>query len=85
MSISRGDDDLIAAIYDTIIDPSRWNEVVKRIVEETKSFSDNLGLQQPGAGSLTALHNVDPVIAEAYAQSYHKDDPLDGRARRLKE
>jgi DNA-binding CsgD family transcriptional regulator len=76
MSISRGNDDLIAAIYDAIIDPSRWDEVVKRIVEETKSFSGNLVLQQPGAGSLTALHNVDPVVAEAYAQSYHKDDPL---------
>ncbi|MGH6831261.1 MAG: helix-turn-helix transcriptional regulator, partial [Methylocella sp.] len=25
---------------------------------------------------LTALYNVDPVFAEAYAQTYHKDDPL---------
>ena len=32
------DADLIAAIYDAIIDPSRWDEVVKRIVEATKSF-----------------------------------------------
>ncbi|MGH6936662.1 MAG: helix-turn-helix transcriptional regulator [Methylocella sp.] len=76
MSISRGDGDLIAAIYDAIIDPSRWDDVVRRIVEETKSFSGNLVLQQPGAGSLTALYNVDPAIAGAYAQTYHKDDPL---------
>ena len=38
-SIMAGDTDLIAAIYDAIIDPSGWDEVVKRIVEATKSFS----------------------------------------------
>jgi hypothetical protein len=68
--------DLIAAIYDAIIDPSRWDEVVRRIVGATKSFSGNLVLQQAGAGSLTALYNVDPVVADAYAQTYHKNDPL---------
>jgi hypothetical protein len=68
--------DLIAAIYDAIIDPSRWDEVVKRVVGATKSFSGNLVLQQAGAGSLTALYNVDPVVADAYAQTYHKNDPL---------
>jgi hypothetical protein len=40
--------DLIAIIYDAIIDPSCWDEVVKRIVEETKSFG-NLILQRRGA------------------------------------
>jgi hypothetical protein len=68
--------DLIAAIYDAIIDPSRWDEVVRRIVEATKSFSGNPVLQQAGAGSLTALYNVDPVVAAAYAQTYYKNDPL---------
>jgi hypothetical protein len=34
--------DLIAAIYDAIIDPSRWGEVVKRIVTSTKSRSGGL-------------------------------------------
>ncbi|MCL2384674.1 MAG: hypothetical protein FWC84_02450 [Alphaproteobacteria bacterium] len=67
---------LIAAIYDAVHDPSCWDEVVKRIVEETKSMSGNLVLQQPAAGSLTALYNVDPVIAESYAEIHHKDDPL---------
>ncbi|MGH6851944.1 MAG: helix-turn-helix transcriptional regulator, partial [Methylocella sp.] len=70
------DENLIAAIYDAIIDPSRWDEVVKRIVEDTKSFSGNLVLQEPGSGKLTALYNVDPVIAESYAQTHHKHDPL---------
>jgi DNA-binding CsgD family transcriptional regulator len=78
MSVTRMADktDLIAAIYDCIIEPSRWDEVVKRIVEETKSLSGNLVLQQPGVGTFTALYNVDPKIAEAYTQTYHKDDPL---------
>jgi hypothetical protein len=47
--------DLIATIYDAIIDPAHWDEVVKRIVEASKSMSGNLVLQQPAAGNLTAL------------------------------
>ncbi len=76
MAISYGEGDLIAAIYDAIIDPSRWDEVVKRIVEATKSFSGNLLLHQADAGSFAAMYNTDPVCAEAYAQTYHKNDPL---------
>ncbi|MGH6793705.1 MAG: hypothetical protein ACREDD_03080 [Methylocella sp.] len=76
MASSQGENDLIAAIYDASIDPSGWDEVVKRIVEATKSFSGNLVLQQAGAASLSALYNVDPVLANAYTQTYHKDDPL---------
>ena len=76
MAGSHGGGDLIAAIYDAVIEPSGWDEVVKRIVEATNSFSGNLVLQQADAGSLTALYNVDPVVADAYAQTYHKNDPL---------
>ncbi|MGQ0444275.1 MAG: helix-turn-helix transcriptional regulator [Beijerinckiaceae bacterium] len=76
MAIFHGEGGLIALIYDAVIDPSRWDDVVKRLVEDTNSLSGNLVLQQPGAGSLTALYNVDPVLGEAYAQTYHKDDPL---------
>jgi DNA-binding CsgD family transcriptional regulator/PAS domain-containing protein len=76
MTGSHGGGDLIAAIYDAVTDPSRWDEVVKRIVEATKSFSGNLVLQQADAGSLTALYNVDPFFADAYSQTYHKNDPL---------
>ena len=65
MAISYGEGDLIAAIYDAIIDPSRWDEVVKRIVEATKSFSGNLLLHQADAGSFAAMYNTDPVCAEA--------------------
>jgi DNA-binding CsgD family transcriptional regulator len=76
MAGSHGDSDLIATIYDASIEPSGWDEVVKRIVEATKSFSGNLVLQQTDAGNLTALYNVDPLYADAYAQTYYKDDPL---------
>ena len=76
MAGSHGDSDLIATIYDAIIEPSGWDEVVKRIVEATKSFSGNLVLQQTDAGNLTALYNVDPLYADAYSQTYHKNDPL---------
>jgi hypothetical protein len=67
--------DLIAVIYDAIIDPSRWDEVVKRVVEDTKSFGGNLVLQQPDAGSLTALYNVDPLVAAAYAHNLPQNRP----------
>jgi hypothetical protein len=82
MTGSHGGGDLIAAIYDAVTDPSRWDEVVKRIVEATKSFSGNLVLQQADAGSLTALYNVDPFFADAYSQTYHKNDPL--KTRRIR-
>jgi hypothetical protein len=42
MAIRSSGDDLIAAIYDVIIEPSRWDEVVNRIVEATKSMSGGL-------------------------------------------
>jgi len=60
------DNDLIASIYYAAIDPSCWDEVVERIVTASKSFSGNLVLRQAGAGSLTALHDVDPTVAEPF-------------------
>ncbi|MGH6852835.1 MAG: helix-turn-helix transcriptional regulator [Methylocella sp.] len=81
MSISHGDGDLIAAIYDAIIDPSRWDEAVKRIVETTKSKSGGLISHQGDAANLTALCRVDPFYANAYVQTYHKINPLAAPAR----
>jgi hypothetical protein len=57
-----GDTDIIAAIYDAIIEPSGWNEVVKRIVEATKSVSGGLYIQQADAAHLSATCNVDPSM-----------------------
>ncbi len=68
--------DLIAAIYDTIIDPSRWGEVVKRIVAATKSVSGGLHIRQAEATPLLASDNLDPVYVDAYAQTWNKLDPL---------
>ena len=48
------DSDLIAAIYDAAIDPSRWDEVVKRIVIATKSVSGGLYVQQTDVAQLSA-------------------------------
>jgi hypothetical protein len=37
--------DLIAAIYDAVIDPSRWEEIVRRIVVVTKSMNGGVLIQ----------------------------------------
>jgi DNA-binding CsgD family transcriptional regulator len=76
MAISHGDGDLIAAIYDAIIEPSGWDEVVKRIVEATKSVSGGLYIQQADGAHLSATCNVDPFYADAYVQHYYKINPV---------
>src|ERR1700732_660154 len=76
MARSQGDGDLIAAIYDAIIDPSRWDEVVKRIVEATKSVSGGLLVQMADTARLSATHNVDPFYDDAYVQTWYKNNPL---------
>jgi DNA-binding CsgD family transcriptional regulator len=70
------DVDLIAAIYDAIIDPSRWEEVVKRIVEATKSVSGGLLVLERNAAHLSATHNVDRFYANAYVEHWHQHNPL---------
>jgi DNA-binding CsgD family transcriptional regulator len=76
MAVSHGDDDLIAAIYDAIVEPSGWNEVVKLIVEATKSVSGGLHIQQVDTTSLSATCNVDPFYAAEYVQKYAKINPI---------
>ncbi|MGB8899948.1 MAG: helix-turn-helix transcriptional regulator [Methylocella sp.] len=76
MAGPHGDSDLIAAIYDAIIEPSGWDEVVKRIVEATKSVSGGLYIQQADAAHLSAMYNVDPFYADAYVQYYYKINPV---------
>jgi DNA-binding CsgD family transcriptional regulator len=76
MARSQGGDDLIAAIYDAIIEPSGWDEVVKRIVDATKSVSGGLHILQPDAAGLSATCNADPFYNDAYVQHYYKISPL---------
>jgi hypothetical protein len=54
MAIPNSGDDLIAAIYDVIIEPSGWDEVVNRIIEATKSLSGGLNM-----GETNAAHRVE--------------------------
>jgi hypothetical protein len=81
MARSHGAGDLIAAIYDAIIDPSHWDEVVKRIVEATKSDSATLWIQQSDAVHFSATCNIDPFYTDAYVQHYHKINPLSAALR----
>jgi hypothetical protein len=68
------DTDLIAAIYDAIIDPSGWDDVVKRIVTATKSVSGGISICADAA-HLTSLCNVDPFYTNAYVHTYYKRNP----------
>jgi hypothetical protein len=74
------DSDLIAAIYDAAIDPSRWDEVVKRIVEATKSIAGGLFIRQADAAHLSAMCNCDPFYADAFVQHYYKISPFNAGA-----
>ena len=68
--------DLIAAIYDAAIDSSRWEDVVRRIVESTKSVSGGLFIEQEGVTQLAATHHVDPYWAKAFVEYWHQHNPL---------
>jgi DNA-binding CsgD family transcriptional regulator/PAS domain-containing protein len=77
------DIDFIAAIYDAIIEPSGWDEVVKRIVEETKLIGGVIVTHQfdalthqVDAAHVTTLCNIDPFYADAFVQNYYKINPL---------
>jgi PAS domain-containing protein len=84
MERSHGDGDLIAAIYDAVIEPSCWNGVVKRIVEATGSVSGVIGIHQVDRAAhrivsalVPAMYNIDPFWSDAFVQNYHKINPLD--------
>lgn len=71
-----GELELIAAIYDAALDPSRWGEVVRRIAEATKSPSGGLFIQEAGAAQSSAVYNVDPFYEKIYVETWHKHNPL---------
>jgi hypothetical protein len=77
------DTDLIAAIYDAVIEPFGWDDVVRRVVEATKSASGALLAHQVDAlthqveaADITAICNADPFYKGQYVQHYHKINPL---------
>lgn len=75
MPRSQGKDDLTAAIYDAVIDPAGWDEVVKRLVEATKSVSGLVFVHTRDTANLSAVCNSDPFFSETYVQHYHKMNP----------
>ena len=70
-----GDTDIIAAIYDAIIEPSGWDEVVKRIVEATKSVAGGIVVHAEGS-ALAATFNADPYYTDAYVRHYSTINPM---------
>jgi DNA-binding CsgD family transcriptional regulator len=79
--VANGDDStLITAIYDTIVDPVGWYSAIQRIVGATNSISGALIVHKTDAIHFTALCNVDPFYADAYAQTYSKISPLAAEA-----
>ena len=76
MARSRGDVDLIEAIYDASIDPSSWAEVVKCIVEATKSVSGTLHIKHTDAAHPSATCNINPFYVDAYIETWHKHNPI---------
>jgi hypothetical protein len=81
MAASQGDGDLIAAIYDSIIEPAGWDAVIKRIVEATKSVSGNFFVHTRDTAHLSAVCNADPFYSETYVQHYHKIKSASRRCR----
>jgi DNA-binding CsgD family transcriptional regulator len=77
MADKDGSADLIAAIYDTILDPTRWDEITGRIVARTNSVSGSLAIQRGNSFELAAAHNMDPFYLEAYAKNWATNNPLE--------
>lgn len=76
--------DLVGTIYDTIIDPSGWDGVVRGIVQATNS-GGAATRQLAGTAHVAAVCNIDPFYVDAYVQTYSKISPflLPGTRARL--
>lgn len=74
---SDGSADILELIYDAALDPSRWDEAVARIVARTNSVSASLATQRGNTVHLSAIHNIDPFYADAYAKRWYRNNPLD--------
>jgi DNA-binding CsgD family transcriptional regulator len=68
--------ELIAAIYDAVVDPSGWEEVTRRIVEATRSVAGGIFIQLEDSAYLSALCNVDPFYADASFRTDFEPNPL---------
>jgi DNA-binding CsgD family transcriptional regulator len=77
MATSNESAEILASIYDAVLDPSRWDEVVGRIVRATNSVSGTLAVHQADSIHLSSTYNIDPVYLDDYAKNWHKKNPLD--------
>lgn len=76
MATSNGSADILSTIYDAVLDPSRWNEALGAIVAATNSVSGSLAIRRADSIHLSAIHNMDPFYADAYAKNWYNNDPL---------
>jgi DNA-binding CsgD family transcriptional regulator len=74
--------DLIAAIYDASINTAGWGEVVRRLVEATRSIAGGIIIRPPTA-RFAAVCNADPFYIDAYTRTYHQIDPFKLEARKV--
>jgi hypothetical protein len=78
---------LIAAIYDASLEPSGWEDILRRIAEATKSTGAVLleheidpASRQIGGAGVSSLWNIDPAYADAFVKTYSKINPLNQAA-----
>jgi DNA-binding CsgD family transcriptional regulator len=78
---------LIAAIYDASLEPSGWEDILRRIAEATKSTGAVLleheidpATRQIGGAGVSSLWNIDPAYADAFVKTYSKINPLNQAA-----
>ncbi len=71
-----GDGDLVAAIYDASVDPSGWDAAVRHITEATKSVSGGIAVHLADSAQVSAAYNIDPGFADAYAETWYRQNPI---------
>lgn len=77
IAASNGSAEILTAIYDAVLEPSRWDEVVGRIVAATNSVSGSIAIRRSGSIHLSAIHNMDPFYLDLYAKNFYNRNPLD--------
>jgi len=77
MATSSGSSEILAAIYDAVLDPSGWDDVVARIVAGTNSVSGSIAIRRADSIHLSAMHNMDPFYLDLYTKNFYNRNPLD--------
>lgn len=76
-SISSTNADILAVLYDAVLDPSLWDEATRRIVAGTNSVSASLAFQRGNTVELSGHHNIDPAYVDDYMERWYKNNPVD--------